>query len=96
MCYAEQQNISQYVKTNRQARNGLSGRHIYDSKMAKGLQSVKVFSTTAPKKLKSWTELVRQWGGFEIFHPFCRKSSKKLKGGPFGDFFCKSHNAEKI
>ena len=37
-------------------------------------------------------------GAFGIFqHPFCRKSSKKVKGGPFGEknFSKKSHNAEK-
>ena len=35
---------------------------------------------------------------FDIFRPFCRKISKKLKGGPFGDIkkICekKSHTAE--
>ena len=37
-------------------------------------------------------------GPFGIFqHPFCRKTAKKLKGYPLGNFFLekKSHNAEK-
>ena len=42
-------------------------------------QSVK-FSSTAPEKPKSWTELARQGGYFQIFYPFCRKLSKNLKG----------------
>ena len=36
-------------------------------------------------------------GPFGIFHhPFCRKTPKKLKGGPFGEIFFekKSHRAE--
>ena len=62
-------------------------------KIAKRLQSVKVFSSTVPK---SWTDLARQGGPFEIFHSFCRKSSKKLKGDPLVIYiFLKSHNAEK-
>ena len=42
-----------------------------------------------PKKLKGGTLWIFQ-------HPFCRKTPKKLKGGPFGDFFSKkkSHSAE--
>ena len=43
-------------------------------KIAKALQSVKVFSST--KKNKSWTELALQGERFEIFLTFCRKSSK--------------------
>ena len=44
------------------------------------LQSVKVFSSTVPGKLKNLTELAHQGGHFEIFNPFCRKSSKKWRG----------------
>ena len=32
------------------------------------------------RKPKSWTQLASQGGRFEIFHPFCSKSSKRLKG----------------
>ena len=42
---------------------------------------------------------MRQGGGpFEIFHPLCRKSSKKIEGRPFGEknVFEKSLNPKKI
>ena len=43
-----------------------------------------------PKKLKGGTLWIFQ-------HPFCRKTPKKLKEGPFGEIFFskkKSHSAE--
>ena len=48
-------------------------------------------SLTMPKKLKGGTLWIFQ-------HPFCRKTPKKLKGGPFGEFFFgkKSLTAPKI
>ena len=49
-------------------------------KVAKGLQSVKVFSSTVPQKPKRSTELAHQRGHFEIFHPSCRKSSITQNG----------------
>ena len=72
-------------------------------KKAKGLQSVKVFSFTVPKKPKSWTELARQGERFEIFphsvanhrHFFgfcnihCCKTSKNWRGTLWGKFFTK-------
>ena len=46
-------------------------------------------SLTTPKKLKGGTLWIFQ-------HPFCRKTPKKLKRGPFGEIFFekKSHSAE--
>ena len=51
------------------------------SKAQKQQKDFQVFSSTVPKKPKSWTELAHQRRHFEIFHPFCRKSSKKVEGG---------------
>ena len=39
-----------------------------------------LFSSTVPEKPKSWTELAHQREHFEIFHPFCGKSLKKIGG----------------
>ena len=66
------------------------------SKAQKQQKDFQVFSSTVPEKPKSWTELAHQRRHFEIFHPFCRKSSKKLKEGHFWwKKNLKSHNAEK-
>ena len=42
----------------------------------------------APGALKSHNAEKLKGGLFGIFqHPFCRKTSKKMQGGPFGEFF---------
>ena len=46
------------------------------------------------KNKKKWTELARR-GPFRIFQHPLLENIKKLKGGPFGEFFLKSYNAEK-
>ena len=51
------------------------------SKAQKQQKDFQVFSSTVPEKPKSWTELAHQRRHFEIFHPLCRKSSKKIEGG---------------
>ena len=50
-------------------------------KNSKRTSKCKVFFFTVPGKPKSWTEFARQGGGLEIFHPFCRKTSK-IEGDP--------------
>ena len=60
-----------------QAGTDPSRRHIQDSKLAKGLQSVKVFSSQYLKNPKNWTELARN------FEKKSHIAEKKLKGGPF-------------
>ena len=42
-----------------------------------GLQSVKYSFTVLPEKPKHWIKLARHGRPLEIFHPFCRKSSKQ-------------------
>ena len=84
----------------KQAGTGPSRHHIQGSKIAKGYQSFKVFSSTAlkiffEKSLKTPKKIERGtlWD-FSI--PVCRKT-QRIEGGPFGDFFPKkkSRNAEK-
>ena len=58
-------------------------------KIAKRLQSVKLLSSTVPEKSERWTELARHERHFGIFHPFSRKSSKKLKKEILWRFFSK-------
>ena len=53
----------------KQAGNGPSRRQIKGSKIAKGLRSVKVFSSKAPQKPKSWTGLARQGNALTFFIP---------------------------
>ena len=58
-------------------------------RLAKGCQSVKVFSSAAPeKKLKKVSKSKKNWKGrpFGICqHQFCRKDPKTLKGDPLGN-----------
>ena len=75
----------------KQAGTGPSWRHIQGSKIAKGHQSFKVFSSTAliffekslttPKKFERGDLL-----GF-FYTQSVAKPKKKLKGGPFGEIF---------
>ena len=40
----------------------------------------------APGALKSHNAEKLKGGPFEVFqHPFCRKTSRKMQGGPFGE-----------
>ena len=86
----------------KQAGTGPSRRHIQGSKIAKGHQSFKVFSSAVLKffLIKSHNAEKKLKGGpFGIFlYPVSRKTQNKLKGGPFGEKFFpekKSCNAEK-
>ena len=57
-----------------------SRRYLQGSKIAKGLQSVKVFSSTVSEKPnvgQDWRARRGKGGRIEIFHPFFLKSSKK-------------------
>ena len=64
--------FGQFVWIEKQAGTGPSRRHIQGSKIAKGHQSVKVFSSTA---LKYFLKKVSQ-------------RRKKIERGPFGIFLC--------
>ena len=81
------------LKTSRERPNSVPYLRLQNSKRT---QSVKVFSSTVPEKPKSSIEFAHQRGHSEIFHLFCRKSSKKIEGGFFGEFFSKkkSHRIE--
>ena len=74
----------------KQAGTGPSRRHIQGSKITKGYQSFKVFSSTALKfflKKVSKRRKKLKGGPFGIFlYPVCRKT-QKIEGGPFGEFF---------
>ena len=48
-------------------------------KGAKGVQSVKVFSSTVPKKSKNWTEVARQGDPLRFFiHSVANHQTKKM------------------
>ena len=85
----------------KQAGTGPSRRHIQGSKIAKGHQSFKVFSSTALKKFLKKVSRRRKklkGGPFGIFlYPVCRKTQKQLNEGPFGEIFFpkKSRKAKK-
>ena len=76
---------------NEQAGTGPSRRHIQGSKIAKGHESFKVFSSTALTMffLKSLTtpKKIERGDPLRFFYPVCRKTQKKLKGDPLGKFF---------
>ena len=87
----------------KQAGNGPSRRHIYSSKIPKGLQKVKVLVNWGPfYEKKFWKKshnAEKNWKGgpFGIFqYPFCRKISKKWRGTLRWKFLFrkKSHRAE--
>ena len=78
-------------ETKKQAGTGPSRRHIQGSKIAKGHQSFKVFSSTALKFfLKSLTtpkKIERGDPSGFFYTQSVAKPKKKLKGGPFGEIF---------
>ena len=91
-----------YLYTDKQVGNGISRRHIQGSKIAKGLQNVKLLvnlepsmkkklkkSLTMPKKLKGKTH--RDFSKYILL-----QSSKKMKGDPLVEKNEKKlHSAEK-
>ena len=68
-----------------QTRTGPSRRHIYGSEIAKGLQSVKVFSSTVPEKPQKLDRIGALKGG--PFRTSIVAKHKKLKGNPLVNFF---------
>ena len=56
--------------------------HILGSKIAKGLQSVKVLSSKAPQKPKSGTGLARQGNALIFFIPSIANHQKNWRGDP--------------
>ena len=78
----------------KQAGTGPSRRHIQGSKIAKGHQSFKVFSSTALKFfLKKVSQRRKKLKGETLWKfsipSLSQNPNKKLKGGPFGEFFPK-------
>ena len=77
-----------------QAGTDPSRRHIWGSKIAKWLQSVKVFSFTVPKKPKKrWTELARLKGTLSHFLTSIVAKHQKIEEGTL--WWKKSNNTEK-
>ena len=78
-----------FTKTSRDRPKSAPYPRLKNSKKTSKCQSILFYGTGKPK---SWTEFAHQRGHFEILHPFCRKSRKKIEGGALlvSKFFEKS------